>query len=266
MRSGRTSAVTRGPGAVSRSRVARVRHVGGQLGAPVDADLVGRPPDVVILFREVHAAVVPRVAVGVEAPGGLDGDERRLGDIARALEEVAVGCRAVLPAVEEGRDGRHAARLPEPVEYGAPLSGDLVSESRLDGRVGRDRSGSVLKESRVEVLERVLERVRLGSQDRPLDDVDLDARSGELGLEEIEGVPEAAGVVASELPQQGDGRGAIFAALVGVLMNDNVNLVLRLELGQQLLAEFRGLEELEELGRASEDEFVIVGDHALEKN
>ena len=85
-------------------------------------------------------------------------------------------------------------------------------------------------------------------------------------MEEVEGVPEAAGVVASEFPQQGDGRGAILAALVGVLMNDNVDLVLSLELGQQFLAKFSGLEELEELGRASEDEFVIVGYHTLEKS
>lgn len=45
----------------------------------------------VLVVSQVDTTVVPRVSFGVEAACRLDRDERRLGDVGRALEEAARG-------------------------------------------------------------------------------------------------------------------------------------------------------------------------------
>lgn len=66
--------------------------------AAVTGEDAARPGGIVV--GQVDAAVVPRVPVGVEAPGRLDRDERRLGHVARALKERVVdGVGAVLASV-----------------------------------------------------------------------------------------------------------------------------------------------------------------------
>ena len=83
-----------------------------------------------VIIGKIHAAIIPRVAIGVEAATALNGDERRLRNVTGTEFEERIGGRlgAILASVQEGRDRRHATRLAELVEDGAALTSNVISE------------------------------------------------------------------------------------------------------------------------------------------
>ncbi len=56
-----------------------------------------------IIVRQVDTTIIPWVAVSIEASGGFDGYQGRLGDVARSVfeERCSRGLRAVLASVKE---------------------------------------------------------------------------------------------------------------------------------------------------------------------
>jgi hypothetical protein len=86
--------------------------VGRQFVVKAIAKVAARPRIVVFVWK-INAAVVPGVAVSVEAARGLYGDQRRLGDIVGSFEEGIHRLRAVLSAIKRRKK---LSRLPELVE------------------------------------------------------------------------------------------------------------------------------------------------------
>jgi hypothetical protein len=172
--------------------------------------------------------------------------------------------RAVLSAIQEGRDRRHAAGLSETVEDAASFAGDVIAEASLDGGVSSNRGWSMLKKLRVKVLQRVLERVRLGARESALNDVHLSPRSRELRLHKVHGIAETTSIVAGKTPKQSDCRRSILGELIRVLMNGKLNLVLALQLGHKVMGKLGRLEKLDQLRASSKNEFMLVRNHAQE--
>jgi hypothetical protein len=86
----------------------------------------------VVVFREVDATVVPRVAVA--AALRLQARKRSLGSIARSMLEKRAGRVVAVPArVEKGGERRHAARLAETVQHAWAL---LLAKVGASGRIG----------------------------------------------------------------------------------------------------------------------------------
>lgn len=86
-----------------------------------------------VVVRQIDTTVIPWVAVGVEASGGFDRDQRRLGYVAGAvLEEGAAGrMRAILASFQERRDRRHTSRFAKLVKNSASLTRNVVTERCL---------------------------------------------------------------------------------------------------------------------------------------
>ena len=120
----------------------------------------------------------------------------------------------------------------------------------------------MLQKLGIEVLQGILERVRLGTRESTLDDIDLGTRCCELGLDKIHGIAETTGVVTGEAPNKGDSGFALLSKLVGVLLYAKINLVLALELGDKVMDKVRRLEELDQLGSPSQNKLMLVRDHA----
>jgi hypothetical protein len=103
---------------------------------------VRAPQDGHVIFREVHARVVPWVTVA--AVPRLHGDERGLGGIARGVFEERRRRGGVILAADERGEGRDASWLAEALEYRASFAG-LIGEVRAGGRVGREGRRCVLQ-------------------------------------------------------------------------------------------------------------------------
>lgn len=148
---------------------------------------------------EVDAGVVPWVAVAGVA--GLHGDEGGLGGVGRrVLEERAGGIGTVAAAVKEGAEAAHAARLAKLIEEGPLLA--VLSESRASRGLRGERSFSALKQLRLEKGHVVLKGVRLGARDSTLDLSCLKTTGDEGEQEEVNGILEATGVIASVAEHQ----------------------------------------------------------------
>lgn len=122
----------------------------------------------------------------------------------------------------------------------------------------------MLQKLRVEPLKRLLKRIRLGTGNGAFDDCRLHAGSGELPLQELDGVAQTPGIVASEGPEKGHGGIAILGKFFRVFVNRDLNLVLRLQPGQDVADKLGRLQELDQERASREDEFVLVWDHALQ--
>jgi hypothetical protein len=83
-----------------------------------------------LIIREINAAVVPWVAV---APRGFQAGKGCLGSVAGSMLEQRSRRVSILAPVENGREGRHAARLAEAIQHAARL---IITKVRASGRVG----------------------------------------------------------------------------------------------------------------------------------
>jgi hypothetical protein len=261
MRSGRPATIARRTRAMSWGDItAAVRvAVGGQFVVEAVANVAVRPR-VVVLIWKIDAAIVPGVSVSIEAARRLDRDQRRLGDIVGSLKKGVHGMGTVLSAVKRRKELR---RLPELVEEGGTSLLHLLAECWLSGRISANRGGSMLEKLRVEVLERVLERVRLGSRDSTLNNRGLDASRGKLGLQEVDRVAQTASVVARELPQQSHGTFTVVCFFFRVFMDFEGDLVLALKLANELAGELRRLQEVDKGRSSSQNQFVGLWNHTL---
>src|SRR4051812_14172684 len=98
MRSGWPTAISGGPGIVSWGSVTRSGAVIMHLVVNTIAKGAYRPRR--IILWKVDPTIVPGVSISVKASGRFYRDERRLGDVGRALEKGCVdGLGAVLSAV-----------------------------------------------------------------------------------------------------------------------------------------------------------------------
>lgn len=122
----------------------------------------------------------------------------------------------------------------------------------------------MLKKLGIEILKRIFKRIGLGTRDGALDDISLDARSGKLGEQEVDGVSETSCIVAREAPDESSRGGAIFSGFLRVLMNGNFHLVLTLQLGDKIMRKLRRLQELDQLSATCKHQFMPIGDHAEE--
>lgn len=145
----------------------------------------------VLVVREVDAAVVPRVAV---ATSGLEAGKRCLGSVAGSMLEQGSGRVSILASVEDGREGGHAAWLAEPVEHATRF---VVTKVRASGRVGTiDRRFGSLEELGLEEGQRVLERVRLGARKSTTDSVGVQAVHDQMVEQKVDGIFQPTGIVA----------------------------------------------------------------------
>src|SRR3569833_63466 len=108
MRRGRAAAVCGRPRVVARRDIAGLGDcqlvvdgaAAAAAAAATAADAEGTRGPWAIVVGQVHSAVVPGVTIRVEATGRFDRDERRLGLVARSLEERVVGrVRAIFSAI-----------------------------------------------------------------------------------------------------------------------------------------------------------------------
>lgn len=120
----------------------------------------------------------------------------------------------------------------------------------------------MLQQLRVEVLERVFERIGLGSRDRALDDGLFDTRRSEVTMEKLHGIAKTTSIVASECPEKRDGRLSVVGSL-SVLVDRELHLVLGLELWYDFVDELGGFEILNQRWGAGQHQFVIIGYHSL---
>ena len=226
-----------------------------------------RPAIAHLLFRQIHAAVVPHVAVVEAAVARLHGDERRFRRVARGLLEEggARRARVRLAPVEEGRDGRDAARLAELVEEGAPVAGVVgAAEVGARGGVGAEGCGGGVEELGVEEGEGILEGVGLGTRDGALDRCGVEAVGDKARDEEVDGVFETASVIARVGEEEAlFGRVGCFIDGARVVAYGEVDFVLGFELGAHFAVEVGIFEEFTELRRGRKDNFVIFRNHAL---
>jgi hypothetical protein len=119
----------------------------------------------------------------------------------------------------------------------------------------------MLEQLGIEILKRVLKRIRLGTGEVALHNGQDCTRCGEMGQQELHGVSETSGVVAGETPDKGDGRSSILRSLFWVLVDRKLDLILALELRNKIVSKFGGLEELDELGAAAQHKLVLVRHH-----
>jgi len=90
---------------------------------------VTRGPWSSVIVRQVDTTVVPWIAVSIEAPCRLNGDERGFGDVVGTVfEERARRLRAVLAAIKKGRDRGHAPWLAKFVENGATFTSSFFAK------------------------------------------------------------------------------------------------------------------------------------------
>jgi len=120
----------------------------------------------------------------------------------------------------------------------------------------------VLQKLGIKVLQGILERVRLGTRESTLNDIDLGTRCCELGLDKIHGIAETTGVVTGEAPNKGNSGFAILSKLVRVLLYAKINLVLALQLGDKVMDEVRRFKEFDQLRSPSQNKFMLVRNHA----
>ena len=89
MRSRGPTAIGRAPDCVPRRHITRMWQL-GELVVNAETASVSKmvgPWGGGFVFWQVHAAVVPWIAVSIEAPGRLNRDQRGLGHVARAVLE-----------------------------------------------------------------------------------------------------------------------------------------------------------------------------------
>jgi hypothetical protein len=109
----------------------------------------------------------------------------------------------------------------------------------------------MLKQLGVEVLERFLERVRLGTRNGALDDHRLNPGSSTLSLKEVHGIAEPASIVTSECPKESYRRTSFFGLLIWILMDSDFDLVLSFQFRDDVLDELWRFEKLDQRRRSS---------------
>lgn len=176
------------------------------------------------------------------------------------LKERSGGGRVIL-AANERRKGRDAARLPQSLKDGPALAG-LIRETGSSGGVGDDGSRRMLQQLGVKEGERLFKRVRLGTGNSSLDRSCVKAVSDQSGDQEVNGILESAGIVASISehnpvfrPEDGRRRATLRSRgrRVRTSINGGIDLVLVLELGTHVVVELGRFEVLAQLGGALEE-------------
>lgn len=225
--------------------------------------------DMEILLRQVDPGIVPWIAVAAVA--GFHGDERCLGRVAGGMFKERTWRRRLVLATDEGRERGDAARLAEPFKDGSALA-SLIGEVWSSGRVGHDRSRSVLQELGVKEWQRLFKRVGLGARNGTLDSGSIESVGDEFGNQEIDGILEPSGIVPSvsenkPILRRGGGRnGTLLGSWkVNVRLYRGVNFILCLQFSTDIVEELGRLEELAKLRGTLEEKLMALRHHSQER-